>query len=163
MAEHVRIDVGYLPLPNTVEVVFTDRLAPEGLTRTAFMIALHDDGSIQLAANKRRGSEVPGGHVEDGETLLEAALRETMEEIGCEVDDVVPIGYLRMTSMGDVPDDYDYPHPVGYQQFFAGRISKQHEYVPNDECDFPIRQSAPHYRKQELNVFWMKARQILGL
>lgn len=162
MSEHTAINVGFLPKPNTVEVIFSDELAPQELTKTAFMIALFDDGSIMLANNVKRGTETPGGHVEEGETLLEGALRETMEEIGCEVTDVVPIGYLRMTSEGTVPEDYPYPHPLGYQQFFAGRIVKQHEYVADYECTDPVRTYDSHHRPS-VNLFWDRAKAVLGI
>ena len=162
MSEHIAINVGFLPKPNTVEVVFDDELAPQELTKTAFMIALFEDGSIMLANNIRRGTEAPGGHVEDGETLLEGAIRETMEEIGCEVMDIVPLGYLRMTSEGTVPDDYKYPHPLGYQQFFAGRITKVHEYTPDYECNDPVRCYEEHHRAS-VNLFWKRAKEILNI
>ncbi len=155
-------NVKFLPLPNTVEVVLTKEEAPFALTKTAFMIALHADGSIMLATNQRRGTEAPGGHVEAGETLEEAAIRETYEEIGCEVSDVVPIGYLKMISEGEVPANWPYPHPESYQQFYAGKIVNQLPFVPGDECDHPVRSYEPHHRPS-VNCFWAEAIQVLGL
>lgn len=134
-------NVPYLPLPNYVEVVLTDELSPVDLTKTAFVVPVCDDGSIILANNVRRGLEISGGHIEDGETPEEAACREALEEVGCEVTDVVPIGYLRMVSEGEVPADYAYPHPISYQQFFAGRVTAINEYQPNEECNVPVRTS----------------------
>jgi len=45
--------------------------------------------------NGRKGWEMPGGHVEDGETSEEAAKREFIEEAGYEIDIVAirDIGY----------------------------------------------------------------------
>jgi 8-oxo-dGTP diphosphatase len=142
MVVHTEHDVGYLPLPNTVEVILSDELCDPLLTRTAFMLCV-ENGCLVLAQNQRRGLEVAGGHVEPGETLMEAAMREAYEEVGCTVDLVRPIGFLRMTSAGDVPEDWAYPHPLSYQQFFAGRVVERHPYESNEECAAPVRVRNP--------------------
>lgn len=135
---HTVHDVDYLPKPNRVDIVVTDIEAPADLTRTAFMIPAYDDGTLLLAMNQRRGLETPGGHIDPGETAMEAAIREAHEETGCRVEDVKPIGYLRMTCAGEMPEGYAYPFPLSYQQFFAGRITEVHDYVTNDECAQPV-------------------------
>lgn len=132
-------NVGYLPPPNRVEVVLTDEVAPFELTRTAFMLPMFRDGSFLLAHNQRRGLEIPGGHVDPGETLLQAALRECDEEVGASVISVVPLGYLKMISSGPTPKDWSYPHPISYQQFYTGIVDGQRIYTANDECAEPVR------------------------
>lgn len=136
---YVEHDVSYLPLPNTVEIVITNQLAPVELTRTAFMLPVFDDGALLIAQNRRRGLEIAGGHIEGDETPEVAAIREALEETGCTVTGVRPIGYLRMTSKGVAPDGYRYPFPLSYQQFFAGRAERLDSYVENDECVAPIK------------------------
>lgn len=134
---HAAPNVAYLPNPNLVEVVLCEELAPIHLTRTAFLIPITEDGGFVMARNKRRGLEIAGGHIEDGETPLQAAIRETREETGYVVNEVEPLGFLRMTSEGSVPDDWAYPHPLSYQQFFVGVVTGCDAYLPNDECDHP--------------------------
>ena len=134
---HTILDVPYLPLPNRIEVIATDELAPTELTKTAFMIPFDNQGRVGIAHNVRRGLEIAGGHVEPGETLTSAAHRECFEETGLWVSGIQAIGYLRMTSEGEVPDGWKYPHPVSYQQFFAGRVIRQVAYEVNDECQEP--------------------------
>jgi 8-oxo-dGTP diphosphatase len=136
MIEH---DVSYLPLPNHVEIVFSDQTSPPELTRTAFMIPVFPDGSVLMAVNQRRGIEIPGGHREGDETLLQAAIREVREEAGCSVRDPIPVGYLHMVSRGEVPEGWKYPHPEGYQQFYAGMVDEQFVFDVNDECSQPLR------------------------
>lgn len=139
MIVHTYRDVHYLPKPNIVEVILSEQLAPSGLTRTAFMVPVCDDGAILLAVNQRRGVEMPGGHIDGEETAEIAAIRECFEETGAAVDDVRPLGYLRMTSAGEAPEGWLYPHPLSYQQFFTGRVSKIDAYEENDECAAPVR------------------------
>lgn len=131
-------DVAYLPKPNRVEVHLTDQLAPSDLCRTAFCIPICDEGSVTMALNQRRGVESPGGHIDPGEDAEQAGQREAYEETGTLVGDVRPIGYLKLISEGEVPDGWPYPHPIGYQQFFAGRVIRREDYIPNAECTKPL-------------------------
>ncbi|MRG86031.1 NUDIX hydrolase [Salinibacillus xinjiangensis] len=53
---------------------------------SAATIVLNDKGEILLIKGPRRGWEMPGGQVEVGESLREAAIRETKEETGIDVE-----------------------------------------------------------------------------
>lgn len=137
MIIHTTRDVGFLPKPNTVEVVASPELAPVSMTATAFMIPLTVDGKVVMAQNRRRGIEFPGGHIDPGETPTQAAVRECLEETGYRVSHIRAIGYQMMTSLGKKPEGYKYPHPLGFQQFFVGRVMGFDPYVENDECLTP--------------------------
>ena len=53
-----------------------------------------NDGKILLLLKKKHNHyELPGGKSEEGETTEETALRETKEEIGCDVKLIKYIGY----------------------------------------------------------------------
>jgi len=131
-------NVSYLPKPNQVSFIESDQLAPNELTKTSFMIPFMTDGRVVMARNVRRGIEIPGGHVEFNETLTKAAHRECFEETGCWVSHIKPLGYFEMKSQGQVPDDWKYPHPLSYQQFFVGQVMYQESYHENDECLTPV-------------------------
>lgn len=134
---HTRHDVPYLPTPNTVEAVLSDDESPASVTATAFVLPFLENGDLVLARVLRRGVEIPGGHIEDGETAAEAAARECLEEAGCELHEMAPVGFLRMVTQAGRPEGYRYPHPVGAQQFYAARVSRMVAFVPNDECGMP--------------------------
>lgn len=49
-------------------------------------------GKIVMTKHKARGWELPGGKVEPGEALMEAAIRETWEETGAVLDSLLRVG-----------------------------------------------------------------------
>lgn len=127
---YVEHDVPYLPLPNKIELVLSSMANPIEKTATAFDAPLVD-GGIVFTQNLRRSGmrmEIPGGHIEDGETAEAAAIREMMEETGCKVEIIRTLGYIRMTSEGAAPEGWRYAHPISYQQIFIARVISQEEY-----------------------------------
>lgn len=163
-----QIDIPYLPLPNRIEITATSVISPEELTHTGFLIPFHLDGGAVFANNvgKQRGIEIPGGHKEGRENSKAAAIRECYEETGCRVTEVIPIGYLKMMSQGQAPADYKYPHPLSYQQFFAGFIDWQEDYVPNEECTYPVKlmpSDIEQYLRPGRAALYRAARAALGL
>jgi len=53
---------------------------------SAATIVLNDQREILLIKGPRRGWEMPGGQVEEGESLQDAAVRETKEESGIDIE-----------------------------------------------------------------------------
>ncbi|KSU61873.1 ADP-ribose pyrophosphatase [[Bacillus] enclensis] len=53
---------------------------------SAATIVLNEQGELLLIKGPERGWEMPGGQVEEGESLKDAAIRETIEESGIEVE-----------------------------------------------------------------------------
>lgn len=52
---------------------------------SAATIVFNDNNEILLIKGPRRGWEMPGGQVEEGESLRDAAIRETKEESGIDI------------------------------------------------------------------------------
>lgn len=73
-----------------VEVKFYDNIEDE-LLKFAVIIAKTDDKWVFCKHKERETYEVPGGHRELGETILEAAKRELMEETGAIEFKIEPI------------------------------------------------------------------------
>lgn len=61
-------------------------MAPPKHIVSAAAIVLNEKGEILLIKGPRRGWEMPGGQVEEGESLKQAAIRETKEESGIEIE-----------------------------------------------------------------------------
>jgi 8-oxo-dGTP diphosphatase len=109
--------------------------APGALERgdhlVAWLVLRRDDGHVLLArrANESYASGLwglPGGHVEDDETLAAAAARELSEEVGVHVDvtTLEPLGVTRYVE-GDAR---------GCDFYFLARTWLG-EPVPTAECD----------------------------
>ena len=65
---------------------------------SAATIVLNDQQEILLIKGPRRGWEMPGGQVEEGESLEDAAIRETMEESGIEIEIIKFCGVFQNVS-----------------------------------------------------------------
>ena len=98
---------------------------------------------------KRKGWEIPGGHIEEGETWQEAAKREMYEETGATKIELEPINIYKITSYGllcyckilemeELPKEFemekimfsktlpkDLTYPDSYKIFFETVINKK--------------------------------------
>lgn len=136
---HVLRDVRYQPTPNRSEFILSTTTPSRLLTSTAFVVPVLPDGSVLMSVSLKpdRDLEIPGGHVEKGETQEQAACREAVEEVGAHLGTPIPIGHQRMLSHGARPDPWRYGFPLAYQSFFAAPVLSIDDHVPNDECGPP--------------------------
>lgn len=87
---------------------------------------------------RQRGWDIPGGHLEPGETPEAAMRREVMEEAGAVLGDVQLLGYQRIRLLGTVPIGYRYPRVAGQQLAggckFLTRYSRDYPTINNARC-----------------------------
>ena len=67
---------------------------------SAAAVVLNPGGRVLLIKGPRRGWEMPGGQVEEGESIRDAACREVFEESGIIIDDVRFCGIFQNLSRG---------------------------------------------------------------
>lgn len=67
---------------------------------SAAAVVLDDAHQVLLIRGPRRGWEMPGGQVEEGESLAAAAVRETREETGVDIEIVRFCGVFHNVSRG---------------------------------------------------------------
>lgn len=120
-----------LPLPNETRLVLSGVLPPHELITGCFVLAFRGN-ELLLTDLKDRGWDIPGGHVEPGETPVEAALRELYEETGASVDTPEMLGY-ELIRLHHKPERYKYPYPDSYMVFFSARIAKLDEFESTEE------------------------------
>lgn len=107
-------------------------LPPNDVTSTAFGLVF-ESGAILLARLVDRGWDVPGGHLEKGESAEEAMRREVLEETGAIVRAVSVFGYQLVRLLSPRPEGYRYPYPDGYQVFFRAEAEKWLPFEGTDE------------------------------
>ncbi|MFC7686746.1 NUDIX domain-containing protein [Ureibacillus sp. GCM10028918] len=80
------------------------------------------EGKWLCTINKKRGVEFPGGKVEPGETLEEAAIREVYEETAVHITDLNWFAYYVV-----------HDTPVFSKAVFTGRVEKIDEFTQEHE------------------------------
>lgn len=133
-------DIPWLPEGSSIEVCLGDEAPPKELCTSAFVFPFEDSGALILSNVLKRGTDIPGGHIEYDECPLGAAVREVREETGARVEIAGQVGYLKLI-VTNPPPGYRYHTPNSYQPFYAGRVVEQEPVEMPEECGSPIRTS----------------------
>ncbi|MFS0781728.1 NUDIX hydrolase [Bacillus sp. 1P06AnD] len=72
-----------------------NRYSPPKHSISAATIVMNEQKEILLIRGPKRGWEMPGGQVEEGESLKDAAIRETKEETGIDIELVTFCGIFQ--------------------------------------------------------------------
>lgn len=131
-----------LGLPHRSELFASAELPAYGLISTAFVLLFDRSSRLLLRYAElpaRGGWDLPGGHVEPGETPYEAAVRELREETGWSLDEsaLTVLGWNRIQLQGAKPDGFRYPHPTGYLVYFTAHLAEPGRPTtpePDSEC-----------------------------
>ena len=114
-------EFGPAPTRFRLTVSLTDVWPPEANVSAAHCLAFSGD-RIVLARHVERQWTIPGGHVEAGETVLEAMHREALEEAGVVVGPPTLLAVERIERLsGPPPPGRTYPEPA-FQVFFVAPV-----------------------------------------
>lgn len=120
------------------------------------------DGSILMVEVPEKGGwDIPGGHVEEGETPIDAAKREVSEETNGRVNNLSLFGYLMMKKVIETPENKNYPYQSAIAMF-TGDISN----TATDDSTLAFEAVKLGYYElnhvAEVSPFWTKlSQQIL--
>lgn len=134
MKELLRTDphIPWMPPNSEGRLYHTDELPAPGICGTAFAFAFQEDRML-LTRLKKRGWDIPGGHIEGDESPEQAAVRETMEEAGVLVEPAQLIGIQELEVFGPLPR-HGWSSPLSAQVFYLCRVVEVLPFVPTDEA-----------------------------
>lgn len=147
----VSTDQRFAPRPNTVVVLAAPAAPrPASVPVTSACAVIRDAGGRILLCHHRpaggstRGYDLPGGHLEAGETAELACRREIVEETGLRLAATTTLT-LAATIVIDVagppPPGYRYPYPLTQMWVYSARVADEKPPVgppPGSECDSAV-------------------------
>ncbi|MDD4661900.1 MAG: NUDIX domain-containing protein [Candidatus Pacebacteria bacterium] len=109
------------------EFYLSDEMPKQELCSAVFALVKYKEGVVLTKTH--RGWEMPGGHIERGESIEEALGRELLEEVGAYINELKFIGYRKLTSKKPIPIDthkrnFPYPFPVLYIPYYIVDTNK---------------------------------------
>lgn len=108
-------------------------LSDDKLTVTAAAYVFDAYGNLLFCRNPNRGWELPGGHRKKGEAIVQTIEREVMEETSVAINNIQPMGHIRIEYLGSKPDKYPYPYPTRYVQIFKAKAKDVAVFVPFED------------------------------
>ncbi|WP_156326124.1 NUDIX hydrolase [Nonomuraea sp. SBT364] len=118
--------VPWIAVPHRLEVVLAGDLPATGPVTSAFAYVLDEaDRTLLTHVNRPgRGWEIPGGHLDPGETPVEAAARELAEETGLSLAPALLSVFAWHRIELFVPPPPGHPYPaLTYMVMFTARLS----------------------------------------
>ncbi len=129
--------VDWVKVDNIVETYLSDSI-PSAIDCVSVYAFVLKEGKF-LQTELRKGErptqrlDIPGGHVDEGETSEQAVIRETLEETGVIVKVRKFVAYKKITIVGPKPENYRYPYPTGYMGFYICDIVEELPFEGNKE------------------------------
>jgi len=124
--------IPWMPTNSEARLYHTDEMPPLDICRTALAFAFIDDRML-LTRLVKRGWDIPGGHIELGESPEQAVIRETIEETQVVVEQLELVGIQELEVFGSLPRD-GWTAPLSVQLFYLCRVAETLPFVSTREA-----------------------------
>ncbi|NQZ56624.1 MAG: NUDIX domain-containing protein [Lentisphaeraceae bacterium] len=124
-----RENIEWIPYKNTVDFYLCEKLPQFEAPVTTVHGFFFKDDKLLLVRHKKRGWEVPGGHIDENEDFSSAMYRELLEEAQMTSTHLHALGYLKKSAREQRPDNCPYPHPLSYCIFYSANIETVEEFT----------------------------------
>jgi 8-oxo-dGTP diphosphatase len=124
-------NIAWMPTNSEARLYHTDEMPPVEICGTAFTFAFIEDRML-LARLVKRGWDIPGGHIEPGESPEQAVIRETIEETQVIVEPVELVGVQELEVFGSLPRD-GWTTPLSATLFYLCRVVETLPFIPTRE------------------------------
>ena len=114
-------NISWLPKNSMINIIFEEE--PEVPVTVVFCFIfdeLKNKVYLMENVNRERGLDVPGGHIDPGETSIEALHREVLEEVGLSIKNVSYVGSQKIIK--NIVDE-KYPNHISCQNFYMATIN----------------------------------------
>ncbi len=153
-------NLDWLPAENFVETYWADVLPSVEDCPSAYAIVFKNGAILQteLREGERptRRLDIPGGHVDEGETPEGAAVRETFEETGVHVKVIKLVGFKKVTVIGAKPENYKYPYPISYMAYYLCDLVEETPFTGNEDAHGRIWLSSSEFETSD----WCKHNKV---
>lgn len=119
-----RTNVPWLPATAILRCYRFSEYPPRELITNVFGLCFEGDKLLMVQHAGDRGWDIPGGHLEEGEDLVEGFKREVREEAAVELDGIEPFAVVEILLKEDPPGGYKYPTSKSYMICFRAKVSK---------------------------------------
>ncbi len=119
----VKAGLDWLPPGGQLRVIQGDRLPPQELI-TGVHVYCFSGQDLLLVKHEKRGWDMPGGHLERGESLLPALARELAEEGDATAKNFKQLALLEVDVSAGVPIGYRYPAPKSYMVAYTAEVDQ---------------------------------------
>ena len=107
---------------------YLSEVYPPSILCTAVFCIVTYKKKVLLVNHIERGWEIPGGHLDSGEDLIQGIVREVLEETGAIAEKPIYFGYKRISPLDPIPHATNlgkyYPYPHSFIPYYYCEVSE---------------------------------------